>query len=241
MEDAKCGLINCIIVKDVSRLGRDYIETGAYIEKIFPLLKIRFISVLDGYDSADSGADKAFLLMSIKNLMHEMYALDISRKVKSTFEMKQKNKIFYRSPKIPYGYKMDCSGKNYCIDEKVVDVVKMIFQMYGEGNSLSAISLELRKERILSPDQYRRTEKVSKKEGDLPKKWEESTLARMLKNPVYKGDILRHKTEQSLFSGKKGQPVPWKEQVLIEKNHPPIISEEIFIKVQKKMNHVRGK
>lgn len=115
--DLKAGMINCVVVKDLSRFGREYIEAGNYIEKVFPFLGVRFISIVDRYDSADENCSRELLLISLRNLMHEMYAKDISRKVGSTFRMKQEKRIFYRSSTIPYGYQMNESGTNYVICE----------------------------------------------------------------------------------------------------------------------------
>lgn len=234
MDDAKQGLINCVIVKDLSRFGREYIETGNYMEKIFPSLGVRFIAIMDGYDSADSKPNQILLSVFLKNLMHEMYAKDISRKVKSTFEMKQEQRMFYRSVRIPYGYKMDPGDENYRIDEEAAIIVKKIFLMYHEGLSFSAIRNWLKENHIVPPSIYRKTGIIEKKEGEQTKEWELSTIKRILENPVYQGDILRHKTEQCLYEGKKTVSVPKNEQIVIKKNHPPIIDEKIFFSVQKR-------
>ena len=130
IEDLKQGIINCVIVKDLSRFGREYIEAGNYIEKVFPFLGVRFISIVDRYDSKDSGSDRELLLLSLKNLMHEMYAKDISKKIGSTFQMKWEKKKFYRATKVPYGYQMDDKNENYCIDEAAASIVREIFLQY---------------------------------------------------------------------------------------------------------------
>lgn len=93
--DLKAGIINCVIVKDLSRFGREYIEAGNYIEKVFPFLGVRFISIVDRYDSADANCSRELLLISLKNLMHEMYAKDISKKVGSTFRIKQELSLIH--------------------------------------------------------------------------------------------------------------------------------------------------
>lgn len=237
--DLKNGVINCVIVKDLSRFGREYIEAGNYIEKVFPFLGVRFISIVDRYDSEDANCDRELLLIALKNLMHEMYARDISKKVGSTFQMKHQKGIFYRSATIPYGYKMDIHKENYCIDEAPASIVKEIFLQYHHGESRYAICMWLYNHGVLTPAQYSEKKHVYQQEGDLLKVWTSSTVERILKNPVYMGTVLRHKTEQSFYEGKKTTVVPKEEQVVLRDNHPAIISEEIFVDVQEKLKQVK--
>lgn len=232
MADLKAHLIDSVIVKDLSRFGRNYIEAGNYIEKVFPFLGIRFISIVDKYDSGTPECDRELLLISLKNLMHEMYARDISKKVGSTYQIKHEKKMFYRSVKIPYGYKMDQDNKNYCIDEPAAVIVKEIFLQYVQGVSRYTIRLWLYEKRVVTPLQYIQTGCVyAKDEGSL-KVWHSSTIKRILENPVYIGRIVRHQTVQSIFEGKKSESVPEEERVVLEKNHPPIVSQEVFAKAQ---------
>jgi len=233
--DLKQKEIDCVIVKDLSRFGRECIETGNYIEKVFPFLGVRFISILDRYDSADPECDKELLLISLKNLMHEMYAKDISKKVGSTFQMKQEKGIFYRSATIPYGYKMNQDHKNYCIDEPAAEIVRKIFCFYDQGMSKHAICQYLYENHIMTPAEYRRTGRICQKTEENLKIWRITTINRMLKNSVYIGNIQRHRTEQSFCEGKKRTIVPKEERVLLIGNHPPIISEAVFTNVQKKL------
>lgn len=235
MHDLKTSVINCVIVKDLSRFGREYIDAGNFIEKVFPFLGVRFISIVDRYDSEDPGCDKELLLISLKNLMNEMYARDISRKVGTTYQIKHQEHIFYRSSTIPYGYKMDENNENYCIDEASAEIVKIIFRKYHEGYSKYAISIWLYEHNILTPRQYSQTGHVYCGEEDVLRQWHISTISRILSNPVYIGNIVRHKTEQSFYAGKKSSPVPETEQVRIDANHTQLISETVFAKVQEMM------
>lgn len=230
--DLKAGLIDCVIVKDLSRFGREYIETGNYIEKVFPFLGVRFISIVDRYDSGIPGCDRELLLISLKNLMHEMYARDISKKVGSTFQIKHEKKMFYRSAKIPYGYKMDQDNNNYCIDEPAATIVREIFSQYVRGVSRYAIRVWLYDNHVVTPFQYIQTGSVYEKDENSRNVWQSSTIRRILKNTVYIGEIVRHQTVQSFFEGKKAETVPEEEQVVLKKNHPPIVSEEVFAKAQ---------
>ena len=237
--DLKQKTINCVIVKDLSRFGRECVEAGNYIEKVFPLWGIRFISIVDRYDSADCDCDRELLLISLKNLMHEMYARDISGKVGSTFRIKQEQGIFYRSATIPYGYKMDPANRNYCIDEPAAEIVRQIFSLYNGEMSKYAICQYLYKNRVLPPARYRKTGRIYQEAEEPLQSWHLSTIDRILGNPVYMGTILRHTTEQCFFEGKKSVKVPKEETVLIVKNHPPIISAPLFDAVQKKREQVK--
>lgn len=239
--DLKEGLINCVIVKDLSRFGREYIEAGNYIEKVFPFLGVRFISIVDRYDSADENYGRELLLISLKNLMHEMYAKDISKKVGSTFRMKQEKGIFYRSATIPYGYQMNESGTNYVICKQTAPIVQEIFRQCSQGISNYAISRWLYQNHIQTPGQYIHSGSVYRKEDDELKLWHYSTIKRMLENPVYIGSVIRHKSEQSFFAGKKASPVPEQEQIVIENNHEPIIDRQMFEDVQRILSRPKGR
>lgn len=239
--DLKAGIINCIIVKDLSRFGREYIEAGNYIEKVFPFWGVRFISIVDRYDSKDEDCSRELLLIALKNLMHEMYAKDISKKVGSTFQMKQEKGIFYRSSIVPYGYQMDESGTNYTICEQTAPIVREIFRQCSQGISNYAISEWLYKNHIQTPRQYIQSGSVYRKEEDGLKVWHCSTIKRILENPVYIGDIIRHKSKQSFFAGKKANPVPKHEQIIIENNHEPIIDRQIFEDAQRILSQPKGK
>lgn len=239
--DLKAGIINCVVVKDLSRFGREYIEAGNYIEKVFPFLGVRFISIVDRYDSADENCSRELLLISLKNLMHEMYAKDISKKVGSTFRMKQEKGIFYRSATIPYGYQMNESGTNYVICEQTAPIVQEIFRQCSQGISNYTISRWLYKNCVQTPGQYIQTGSVYRKPEDELKVWHYSTIKRILENPVYIGSVIRHKSEQSFFAGKKASPVPEHEQIVIQNNHEPIIDRQVFEDVQKILSQPKGK
>lgn len=239
--DLKAGIINCVLVKDLSRFGREYIEAGNYIEKVFPFLGVRFISIVDRYDSAEANCSREPLLISLKNLMHEMYAKDISKKVGSTFRMKQEKGMFYRSATVPYGYKMNESGTNYIICEQTAPIVREIFKQCSQGISNYAISRWLYDNHVYTPQQYIWSGNVYKKPEEELKIWHCSTIKRILKNPVYIGRVVRHKSEQSFFVGKKASPVPEHEQIVIENNHEPIIEKPMFEIVQKILSQTKGK
>jgi DNA invertase Pin-like site-specific DNA recombinase len=238
--DLKQNVINCVIVKDLSRFGRDYLQTGKYLEKIFPTLGVRFISILDNYDSINFDRDNGYLLISLKNLLHEMYAKDISKKVKSTYQLKQENKIFYRSATIPYGYMMEPKLGNYCIDEAAANIVRHIFLQYSQGKSKYSIRQDLFHRQILTPRQYQKTGQIYQCNNTTQRMWSLSTIHRILINSVYIGTMTYHKTEQSLYRNKKRTSVPVSEWIAIKGNHPAIIVEALYHNVQNKLQFARN-
>lgn len=239
--DLKAGIIDCVIVKDLSRFGREYIEAGNYIEKVFPFLGVRFISIVDRYDSADANCSRELLLISLKNLMHEMYARDISKKVGSTFRIKQEKGMFYRTATIPYGYQMNENGTNYKICEQTAPIVREIFRQYSQGVSCYTICKWLYENHVQTPKQYVQSGNVYRNPGEELKSWHFSTIKRILENPVYIGNVIRHKSEQSFFAGKKAKEVPEHEQIVIENNHEAIIDRQVFESVQKILKQTKGK
>ncbi len=235
IDDLKWKTIDCVVVKDLSRFGREYIEAGNYIEKVFPFLGVRFISIVDGYDSADPNCGKELLVMALKNLMHEMYARDISQKAGTMLRAKQEKGEFYHWGVVPYGYKMNKAGTNYCVDEQAAAVVKEMFSRYGSGDTRYKIINWLYQCRISPPQQYRRTGKIRQAEDAGLKVWPSISVQGILSNPIYIGNVVRHKTERSLFAGQKKRLVPKAEQVLIVGNHPGIIDESLFHDVQERL------
>ncbi len=147
MEDAKAGRINCIMVKDLSRFGRNYLEVGDYLEKIFPFLGVRFIAVNDQYDSEGEIFPHKELITEFKNLANDYYSKDISKKIMSAFRAKKEQGQFIGS-KAPYGYILE--NNRYVIDEAAADVVKRIFAMKTEGMSAYKIAGILNQEGVPS-------------------------------------------------------------------------------------------
>ncbi|WP_455714862.1 recombinase family protein [Anaerosporobacter sp.] len=233
MKAVREGAINCIVVKDLSRFGRNHVEVGDYLERIFPLLGIRFISVNDGYDSFAKTCDKEQLLLSVKNLMHEMYARDVSKKICSSIKIKQKTRKFYRSAIIPYGYKMGLT--EYEIDEQTAAVVRRIFQIFVSGESMYQICSTLNREGIASPREYSKNKLLYTKSNE-DACWFTSTVQRILKNEIYVGTMVRHKTEQELYNDKKTEAVEEEDWIRVENTHPAIIDKIIFEKVRRKLN-----
>ena len=151
MEDAKAGKINCIIVKDLSRLGRNYIEAGNYLEKVFPFMGIRFIAISDGYDSENLKPEDTGLLLPLKNIINASYAKDLSKKVSSARHV-QRGRGEFTGSVVPFGYKRDKQRKGrFVVDAKEAEVVRKIFKMFGEGESYTGVAKELNRLQVPSP------------------------------------------------------------------------------------------
>ena len=222
VQDMRKGIINCIIVKDLSRLGRDYIETGNYIERVFPFFNVRFIAVTDGYDSNKSGEE---LLVPLKNMVNEMYSKDLSKKVKTAFETMRKNGE-YPSGSVPYGYQR--VNRYLLPDGEVKDNVKEIFGLFLDGIKINRIVKYL-SAKTVNPRAY----KYLKSGNAIPEGfytgWNIQTVHGILGNAVYTGASIWNKSKK--VNGKRVK-LPEKEWTVIENTHEALVSKEDFNKVQ---------
>lgn len=232
MDAVRNGEIDCIIVKDVSRFGREHIQVGDYIDKVFPFLGVRFISIMDYYDSINPDCDRERMILSIKSLVHEMYPRDISRKVHSTFRAKRERGEVRRSNGIPYGFYMEAGDTSYRIDYKTYRIYKKIVGWYVAGCALKDIVRLLFKRGILTPSQYRKTGLVYQNDMVKANIWVESAIWWMLRNPVYEGTLELHKTEQILYENIAQRSLPREEYLVFENAHPKILSHERFVWLQ---------
>lgn len=232
MKDMKQGRINCIVVKDLSRLGRNYLEAGNYLEQIFPFFKIRFISITDGYDSFSPNFTDEALMIPLKNIINEGYAKDISLKVSSSIATRKKQgKFMGKYP--PYGYLKDPADKNHLIvDPETCLVVQRIFRLRSEGTALGAIAKILNGEQISSPTRYLLEKGISKESRFAEFFGERNMIRRILKNRVYLGMIVYGKEETSFAKGIKRHTIPEKDWQVAQGSHEPIIEEELFYSVQ---------
>lgn len=225
MRDMRDGVIDCIVVKDLSRLGRDYVETGNYIERVFPFFGVRFIAVTDGYDSERPGGE---LVMPLKNMVNEMYVKDLSRKMKTAYRAKWNSGEFC-SGKVPYGYQKE--DRHLIPDPETRDVVVRIFEMFLGGTSIKEIGRILSSS-VLSPADYKKMKsgKMSGEDGRLP--WKSTTVRHILKSEVYAGDYVHNKQKRSKF-GQYGKVLQPEEQwVVIRDTHEPLVSREVFGRAQ---------
>ena len=232
MDAVRNGEIDCIIVKDVSRFGREHIQVGDYIDKVFPFLGVRFISIMDYYDSINPDCDRERMILSIKSLVHEMYPRDISIKVHSTFRSKIERGEVIRSNGIPYGFYMEAGDTSYRIDYKTYRIYKKIVGWYVAGCALKDIVRLLFKRGILTPSQYRKTGLVYQNDTVKANIWVESAIWWMLRNPVYEGTLELHKTEQILYENIAQRSLPREEYLVFENAHPKILSHERFVWLQ---------
>ena len=197
LEGIKDGQINCIIVKDLSRFGRNYIEVGRYIERIFPALGIRFIAINDNYDSLYNNSSSDQLLLPFKNLINDAYSRDISVKVRSNLDVKRRQGDFV-SPSVPYGYKRLETDKNkLAIDEPAANIVRLIFAKRIEGQSNLQIAALLNQMKVPTPIRYKQENgshaKTAFQVYSTPK-WYGTTVRRILENEIYTGTLVQGKT-----------------------------------------------
>lgn len=234
MEDIKRGIVDCVVVKDLSRFGREYIDSGKYIERLFPALGVRFIAVNDRIDSLEDGRDD--IVVPFKNLMNDAYCRDISIKIRSHLEVKRKNGD-YIGAFTPYGYLKDGQDKNRLVpDSYAAGIVKEIFRMKLGGMSQTAIADCLNSHDILSPMEYKhslgiRIQDNFKTHGQA--EWSAMSVRRILENEVYTGTLVQGKHTTPNHKVKKLVDKPKEEWVRIERNHTPIIGERDFALVQK--------
>lgn len=236
MEDVKAGRTNCIVVKDLSRFGRNYLDAGEYIEKIFPFLGVRFIAVNDNYDSLGGKKSSDDLIIPFKNLINEAYCRDISVKIRTQLEIKRK-KGQYLGSFATYGYLKDEQDKNkLVVDEFAADIVRDMFQWKLEGVSPQDIANTLNRLGVLSPMEYKRSlgMKFTTPFKTNPKAvWSAATVIRILKNPVYTGVLIQGKATTPSYKVHKRVTKAESEWCIIENNHEAIVSQMLFDNVQK--------
>lgn len=230
LEDIDMGYIHTIVVKDLSRLGRDYLLVGYYTDTFFPDRDIRFIAVNDLVDSADGDNEIA----PFKNIMNEMYARDTSRKVRSAHRIRGNLGEPLSPP--PYGYmKNPENNKKWIIDPETAPVVKMIFDYCIEGKGIETTARLLQEQKFLTPTFYWKSKGIGRggiKNQQNPYKWNKSTIRTILTSPEYKGDLVNFKTYSKSYKDKKRRdntPENWK---VFENNHEAIIDRETWNMVQ---------
>ena len=239
MDEVKDGRVNCIVVKDLSRFGREYIDSGRYIERLFPALGVRFIAINDGYDSADSNDQSSEIVIPFKNLMNDAYCRDISIKIRSHLEVKRQNGDFVGSF-CPYGYRKEEDNRSVIVpDDFAAHVVRDIFAWIKEGKSLDTISRKLNEQGVPSPMEYKNSSgqrfRTSFKTHEQTR-WYPVAVRRIATNPVYMGVLIQgryttpnHKIKQTVLKDSD----KW---AIVPNNHKPIVSERDFMVVQKALS-----
>ena len=233
MDDIRSGKVKCVLVKDLSRFGRDYIEAGEYLEKIFPFMGIRFISITDGYDSLTCDDAEGALMIPLKNMINDVYAKDISRKIITSFRARQEKGEFLPAF-APYGYvKSKQVAYRYEVDQETAPYVRMIFEWKAEGVSHNEICKRLNDMGAVTPARRKVDLGIWRAEKYKKTVWFGRTIIDILKNPTYTGCIVYGRIPKSLYEGIKMHRAPEEEWRYVPNAHEPIISQELFDKVQK--------
>jgi len=237
LNDAKTGVINTIIVKDLSRFGRNYIEVGQYVDYVFPAFGIRFIAIQDNVDTEnrDSGAME---MMPIMNVFNEWHAANTSKKIRAVRRSNAKEGI-YTAKKASYGYKMGTDKKRApVIDEETAPIVKRIFEMYASGMSPRKISEILNLEGIPSPATYAYTQSGQKPKPNVVGLWTAVTIREMLNKIIYIGHMPQLRWTSLSYKNHKRFRKDESEWTVVYNNHEPIISQELWDKVQERKKSV---
>ena len=230
IEDIEDGNINCVLTKDLSRLGRNYVETGQYTDFFFPNHNVRYIAINDGIDTAKEDNDIA----PFKNILNEMYAKDISRKVRSTKRIMAEQGKFSNS-RAPYGYLKSPENKHILIvDNCVSHNVVRIFELYLSGTPARAIADIFNKENIMTPNEYYfRTIGKSNPFRNNKNSWGSASVMNMIKNPIYYGAMANGKRAVSSFKNKRMVIKNFDEWIIVENTHEPLISKDMWNEAQR--------
>ena len=230
LKDIENGKINCVVTKDLSRLGRDYIMTGHYLERYFPLHNIRYIAVNDGIDTFEDNTNND--MTPFKAVFNDMYAKDISKKIRTALITKKENGI-YAGSLPPYGYKIDPNQKGHLIiDCNTASVVERIFYLFLNGKTKLGIANLLSFEKIPTPSQEKNINLNQRFKGV----WNEVMIGQILTNPIYAGHLAQGKYKKINYKLKTKITLPKEDWIIIPNTHEPIISQEVFDMVQRIIN-----
>ena len=242
MQDIRDRRINCIIIRDLSRLGREYLEMGRLIDKVFPFLGVRFISVNDKLDTVKETDSKKSFEVTLKNIINDMYAKDISVKIKTSKHNRARNGYFIGSVP-PYGYKIKKSkeGQKLVIDENVRFIVEEMFDLTLQGKSQYEVAKHFNEKGYAPGMIYYKTGRVYREDDDP--EWNKGTISKMLTNPAYTGTLVQGVKQQNLAKGIKQHFVDESQYIICENAHEAIISKEVHERIlrerqERKKNHV---
>ena len=228
IQDIQNDKVNLVITKDLSRFGRNYIETGYYTEHYFKDIGVRYIAINDGIDTINDNNDIA----PFKNILNDMYSKDLSRKVKAA-KKSRNQKGLYTAAQVPYGYKKDSEDKNHLIvDEEIRPIIKFIYKLALEGYGCPKIATILTEKGIYTPGYYKRINGDSRFARYKNQGWTYVTVRKILSDVVYLGHIESNKYEVINYKTKKRVPVPKERHLIIKNTHEPIISQSDFDSVQ---------
>lgn len=227
MQDVREGKINCVIVKDFSRFGRNYVETGNFVEKIFPFMGVRFIAITDQYDSVKQVDCNEALSMHLKNIANELYARDISEKVTASKQTKRKQGEYLGSVP-PYGFRIEkMDGRRTLVREPLTsEIVREIFERYVSGETVVSIVKWLYEQKIHCPGDYKKYKTVYQRDGQKLRQWRREAIRCLLSNAAYVGNLVQ--------SGKQ-----MKEPITAEHSYEPLVPEEVFCRVWERLEENR--
>lgn len=229
------GEANCVIVKDMSRFGREYIQSGRYIQRIFPEMGVRFIAINDGYDSTQKKQSDD-LLIPIKNLMNDSYCRELSNKLRTQFQIQRSNGEFIGAF-AAYGYlKSPHDRHKLVVDDYAAEVVKGIFYAKIQGYSMMKIARQLNQKEVLTPSAYKKSMGMKYRTGfgaGDDGEWSVSSIRRILQNRIYVGDLEQGKRYKPNYKSGVMLTRPPEEWTVIHRNHEPIIDDYTFEAVQR--------
>lgn len=229
MCDVRTRKVDCVVVKDLSRFGRNHIETGNYIEKIFPFMGVRFIAVTDHFDSMDLTGKSDTLGVNLKNLVNEMYARDIAVKVKASKQMAWEQGSFTGSVP-PYGYRIEKVGNKRCLQVEAItsDIVKQIFEMFLSGKNSKEMIVQLYEQGVVGPKEYRKTGQVFCQDKERLMEWTRNAVKMILTNPVYMGCLVQGRTCGKDYRMRGRHDIAPEDWSVKEHTHEAIVSEDVF-------------
>jgi len=232
LHKVRSGEIQCIIVKDMSRLSRDYLTLGDYVEQFFPMQGVRFIAINDGYDSKEQSAYLQSMSIALQGLFYDYYSKDLSRKRSLSNIERMKNGFL--PPNAPFGYRTDRKKQQYEPDPEAAVIVRLIFDLVLAEYGLTEIVNLLNDSHIPTPNTYNKRHPELRKPVIPSTKpqpvWRKLQISRIIHNPVYKGTLIMHKSYTSLSEHKRNCSVPQEQQIVRDNAHTPIISNEDFEK-----------
>lgn len=221
------GEINCVVVKDLSRFGRNYLEVGDYLEQIFPLLGVRFIGINDGFDSRDLQGRTGGMDIAFKNFIYEMYSRDLSEKIKSGIFAGMRRGDYFSGCTV-YGYQKTADGRNMEIDRDAAATVRRIFREMAEGKDAKTLARELNAEKVPTRLAYKQAkgEQLGRHfEADI---WNRNKIYAIVHNRVYAGDMIYRKAVRENPGDRHKQRQPQEKWIMLPEHHPAIVSRELF-------------
>ncbi len=243
LEKAKKKEVDCIVVKDLSRFGRNYVEVSDYLDQIFPFLGVRFISINDRYDSDEIKGKTSGIDVAFKNILYGYYSKDLSKKVQSG-KMTKALKGDYLSPYAPFGYKKAEENKNRLVVESdTAKIVKRIFHMACLGMTSTEIANILNVEQVKTPSMYKKEQGIRRSWNVVGTQaiWDNPTIGRILRDERYLGKVIYGKRYRPKVGSTKTIKVPKENWIVVENTHEPLVTKEIFEKAQKVMKSYKEK